>query len=379
MPAVAPLKILHVATHEAVYRGGAVQLCRMALGQRRRGHEVSVVVHQRLHASGKRIAGEQATWSLLTDAGIALRFMSYTTPWGIMRLRRHVAAGGYDILHAHRDGALFCSWIATRGMTRPALVAQRGTVSAPPWWVAPAFRSPRVRAVVAVAQAVKDALADSGGVDPEKIRVVYGSVDTERFAPRAPAQGLLDEHRIPAGVKVIGNISAFRKAKGYDVFCQALAKVFAARPDVYAVCLGKKVPRNVRPLAKAAGIRERCRLLKHQSDVASWLSIMDVTVVAATGREGLSGVLRESLAMGIPAISTDTAGNREIIRDGETGLLVPVGDADALAAALLRSLGDPAEAKTMADAGRLWVEENCSLDAQAERLEALYRSLLAQS
>ena len=102
---------------------------------------------------------------------------------------------------------------------------------------------------------------------------------------------------------------------------------------------------------------------------------MDVTFRAANAQEGLSGVLRESLAMEIPVISTRCAGNEEIIKHGETGLIIPVDDQAALRNAIRWALDNPGKMRTMAQKGRQWVVDHCSAKAQADQLTRIYSSI----
>lgn len=372
------LRILHIATHSGVYRGGAVQACRMAEGMKRHGHDVTIMAAEDRAASPEQRRADAGTWHYLEGLGVKVAFMDYSGPLGVFRLRRFLDQERFDVVHAHRDEALVAAWLATWGRDRPVLVAQRGTVSHPPSIPKRAFRSPRVRAVICVARAVQRKMKKLEGMDGEKVHVVYGSVDLEKFAPRPPQAPLLQGLRLPEGAYIVGSLSAFRGPKGFRHMLPALRKAMRDSPSMMAVFLGKGVEENVGALAEKLGIGERCRFVGHQDNVADWLSIMDVTVVAATRREGLSGVLRESLAAGVPVISTDCAGNAELVRDRETGLLVPKADTRALAGALSWACAHPAEMREMAARGRAWVTEHCSMEKQSLAIEAVYRACLAE-
>lgn len=371
------MKILHLATHAGVFRGGAVQLCRMAQAQARAGHEVRIVAQLDTSCSAERQQRDRESWEPVRASGIGVDIMSYANPPGVLDLRAFLRQHAFDIVHAHRDGALVAARFALAGMDRPRLVAQRGTTSRPPFLVASTLRSPKVAAVVAVAEAVKRSLCEEADVPAGKVHVVYGSVDLELYAPAPRNEALWAGLNLPPNARVIGSISAYRKAKGFGDLVKALKAVFEANQDAHALFLGEKTEKYVRKEAKRAGIVDRCRFVGHQPNVHEWLSLMELTVIAATGREGLSGVLRESLAMEIPAISTDTSGNGEIVRNGETGYLVPVGKPDELAGAMIRALEDREGAKRMARAGREWVAAHCTPQAQAAALLGLYEAALA--
>lgn len=369
------MKILHLATHTGVYRGGAVQLSRMAVAQRALGHDVRIVAQEDTRASKADKARNHESWAPVAATGVPLEFMDYYSVTGVGRLRSYLKRNVFDILHVHRDDALVAARLALIGLDSPALVAQRGTTSYPPWTARIAFCSAKTRAVVSVAAAVKESLIDAN-VDPAKIHVIYGSVDLEKFAPREPNAEVLASLDLPPGSRIIGSLSAYRGSKGFREMIKALARVLPEFENVYVVFLGDRVPKKVAPRAEKAGIADRCRFVGHQSNVADWISVMDLTLLTARSREGLSGVLRESLAMGVPVISTDCSGNREIVQPNRTGILVPTEDVDALAAAIRHALNNPAEMKRFAQAGRAWVVENCGTDHQAAQLIELYESIL---
>lgn len=351
----------------------------MAIGQLARGHEVRMVANIDPHADKETRAWQEESWDALREAGMRVDFMPIETWRGRLELRRLIASDSFDVLHAHRDEALVAASWALTGRSSPALIAQRGTISPPPSRPARAFRSSKTRAIVAVAECVKRELAAATGEKLlGKTHVVYGSVDLKRFKPGAPNEKLRDKLGIPPGAPVIGSISAFRKAKGFQYLVPALERVMRARADVRVVFVGKRIRKHVGPIIDQCGISDRCHIAGHKENVEDWLAIMDMTVIAAYGREGLSGVLRESLAMGVPVISTDCAGNREIVRDRETGLLVEAGQVDSLVEAMNWALDHREEFKAMAERGRLWVEAHCSMEAQAEALESIYHTVLEQ-
>jgi glycosyltransferase involved in cell wall biosynthesis len=111
-------------------------------------------------------------------------------------------------------------------------------------------------------------------------------------------------------------------------------------------------------------------------EVPAALAALDVVVCASLRGEGLTGALREALAMARPVVSSDVAGNRELVLNERTGLLVPPGDPAALAAAIARMLNDTELARNCAARGRQRVLELCTDDRRAVQVEWVYRELL---
>jgi glycosyltransferase involved in cell wall biosynthesis len=118
-------------------------------------------------------------------------------------------------------------------------------------------------------------------------------------------------------------------------------------------------------------------VLGHRQHIPEILAGSDLVVDASYAGLGLTGSLREALAVETPVIGTNLEGMPELITDGETGLLVPPRNPDALAQAILRVVENPTRAKAMARAGRKHVEARFSTVVKVERTEALYRRLLA--
>ena len=372
-----PLTILHVASHAGVFRGGAVQACRIANAQAERGHRVTIVANTSAEHSPERLAKALKTWAEQLDPRVRMIPLPLRSirgriglPWTIWRLRP-------DVVHAHRDPALIAVAKVARHNRGFLFIGQRGTTKDPPARAQAIFASKRLEGVSAVAEAVRQVLLHKTGIrPPEKIRTIYGSVDLDNFSP-----GPRDEerrHELGYGPEhfVVGSLSAWREQKGFDTLIAAAAKAIAQNDRLRLLFLGGGVEECVAPLAREAGIANSCRFLGHQNNVAGWLRAMDVTVLCARSKEGLSGVLRESLSAAVPVISTDSDGNPEIVRDMETGLLVPADDADRLAEALLWAAAHPREMRAFAEAGRQWVVQECAPAVQAARLEEFYRELL---
>jgi len=125
-------------------------------------------------------------------------------------------------------------------------------------------------------------------------------------------------------------------------------------------------------------LAERVHFMGAREDIPQVLAALDVSVSAsASAWEGLSGVMRESLALGRPVVCTDVGGNRELVRDGETGRLVLPGDPAALAAAILDLLRDPAAARRLGENGRRLAEATFSNAARAAAVEAVYQRILS--
>jgi glycosyltransferase involved in cell wall biosynthesis len=127
--------------------------------------------------------------------------------------------------------------------------------------------------------------------------------------------------------------------------------------------------------AVAAELGDAGALLGERDDVAERLAQADVFVLSSRS-EGLPLAILEAMAAGLPVVATAVGGIPELVADGETGLLVPPGDADALAGALRRLVADPGLRRRLGEAARARVEERFSLTAMRRAHLALYERLL---
>lgn len=232
--------------------------------------------------------------------------------------------------------------------------------------------------VVAVCEAIRDDLVRQG-VPVEKIEVVYSGTDTGRFDPaRARGAGVRGELALGPRSPLVTQIGV-REPKGNDDVLRAFARVRDARPDARLLLVGAQPAKRppLEALAAALGLGTALTVWGYRDDVPEILAASDVSVDASHIGLGITGSLRESLAMETPVVATDAVGNPELVLHERTGLLVPPRDPEALAAAILRLLADPAWAKTLGRTGRRWVVERFSTRVKVERLEALYRRLAA--
>jgi L-malate glycosyltransferase len=238
------------------------------------------------------------------------------------------------------------------------------------------YRSSRIRRFVAVSSDIGEVLK-RGGVAPEKVAVIPSGVDLERYSPRPPDERLRAALGLPAGRPVVGNLTHYSWWKGQTVFLEAARRALDAGVDAHFLLVGKDTDgEEARAKVRSLGLEANVSLAGFRTDMPEVLSLLAASVVSSLAGEGLSGVLRESMAMGVPVAATDVGGNRELVLDGETGCLVPPGDAAALAGAIGRLLADKAFAAACARAARRRVRDNYSLPSMIERTEKLYEELL---
>ncbi len=211
----------------------------------------------------------------------------------------------------------------------------------------------------------------------------FNGVDATRFAPTperfAEAAAIRRELDIPADAPVIGFVGRFTRDKGIAELVEAYQVVRRRFPVARLLLLGRfekgdPVPDEARAFIETdPGIAH----VGFVPDPSAYYHVMDILALP-TYREGYPTVVLEASAAGKPVVATRATGAVDAVRDGITGLLVPVGDAPALADALVRLLENPELATRMGAAGRTRVEQHYATEQVCEDLAGLYRQLLRE-
>jgi len=376
-----PLKILQVADHSEIISGGATQMLLLARGLVERGHQVTCVFNSAPSSLDHTLQQVEAVGARLVRLPMDKKLRH-------PGLRDLIVQESFDVIHTHR--ASYKVLLRTcRDLQLPPVVINRGHSRRVRGRELQLLQHPAVRAMVVVAAHIKEVLA-TGGVDRERVEVIYGSFPPERFDHNLDGTAVRQELlQGAADGPLVGVIAKLSHYKSHDVFLQAAALVLRRHPDAVFPIIGPDLEGHGEVLREQAAqlqklhdvpLLQALRFTGARQDIPAILAALDVSVSAsATEWEGLSGVMRESLAMACPVVCTDVGGNRELVIPGETGFLVQPGDVEGLAAAILEHLDHPGEARSMAARGWRLVQEKCSHVARARSMEALYRRLLTEA
>ena len=238
----------------------------------------------------------------------------------------------------------------------------------------------RLAGVITVCEDIRQVVIRSGRLDPDDVHVVYAGVDPGRFDPdRADGDRIRREWGLSPGTPLLVQVGA-REWKGWrDLLGGAalLAREFPALTTAIVACRDEAQKREVLEFAGTLGIGERTLAIGFRQDMPDVLAAADVVADLSYEGLGITGTLREAMALERPVIASSAGGNPELVVDGESGLLVPPRDPPAFAAALARLLADPALARRLAKAGGCRVRENFSVEVRLDRIERLYRRFIA--
>jgi glycosyltransferase involved in cell wall biosynthesis len=340
--------------------GGTPTVVReLALRLRSAGAEVEVACLGALGPVGREL---QSAGVMVTPLNAASRFDLAVLPRLISLLeRRRIDTVLSFLMHANAMAALAHIWRRT-GAAERWFQSIQTTQPTPHWhWRVQAMAARSAEKIIVPSPSVAQRAREWADVPGEKIVVIPNAIDCELRAPHVHA-GLGEELRIGFigrldPVKRIGDLVAATARLGADY-----------RLDIY----GEGAERGqIERQITALGIGERVKLHGTVPRSREALAMMDVLVLPSSA-EGFGLVLIEAMAAGVPVVATDAPGIRDVVSDGNTGLLVPIGDVEKLAAAIRSVREDPAAWRVRIEKARREVEERYTWS----RVIPMYRAAL---
>jgi len=358
--------------------GGAdQQLLTIADGLRARGHDVMIVSLAALGPMG--LEARQlgiATESLRMRRGVA-------DPRGLLRLARLVRAWRPDVLHSHMLHANLMARAVRLIAPVPALVSTIHSINDGGRLRMAAYRLTNglVDQMTIVSQAAADRFIAERIIPKELLRVFPNAVDTERF--RNVPYGTRESIRRSLGIEnqfAWLAVGRFELAKDYPNMLHAFARVHERHPEALLLIVGRgSLQPETEALASELGLAGRVRFLGVRRDVPVVMSGADGYVMSSAW-EGMPIVLLEAASAGLPIVATRVGGNAEVVRDEESGFLVPPREPAALERAMLRLMAlTDSERRGLGDRGAEHVRAQYGVTRALERWEELYREVLSRN
>jgi glycosyltransferase involved in cell wall biosynthesis len=290
------------------------------------------------------------------------------------RLSRVLTLHRPDVVHAHDPHAVAMASLALSfgaGSPGPRLVASRRVDFHLQRHSFSRWKYRQVELFLAASRAIRDILVQDG-IPKARIVVVHDGIDVERASNLAPVD-IHAEFWFPKGAPVVVNVGALVAHKGQRFLVEAMAAVRRKVPDAQLVIFGEGDLRE--PLTrqiKDLGLEKHVVLAGFREDVLAVTKSADLFVMSSV-TEGLGSAVLDAMAMGLPVVGTRAGGIPEAIEDGVTGTLVPPGEPDALAEAIVAMLEHPDASARMREAGQARVHKEFGVDKLVEGTLAAYR------
>jgi glycosyltransferase involved in cell wall biosynthesis len=356
----------------AISRGGAErQALNATLQLAKRGHDVELLYYHQSVDEYEYPAFSRAKVTYIPKGRSRLGFL-----W---RLRNHFRRGRFDVVHAFKATENIYGCLAAKlagtpvviggyreqyaagGVIRLLHLSLRGIVDG---WIVntQAIANSMVRAIGAKQ---KDFFVLPNGIDPESFNSSLSAIDAKKSLRLAPSQ------------PVVSIVARLHPIKNHAMFLAMAVEVLKRRPDAQFLIVGGGPLRSeVQSKATAMGLTNAVHFLGERSDVSDVMAATDVSVLTSHS-EGLSNALLESMCVGLPIVTTDYTGVRELITDGEQGFIVPRDDAKAMADKVCVLLDDADLRTRMGQRGKAYVTNTFGVDVMAKSLLSFYELCLA--
>jgi len=227
--------------------------------------------------------------------------------------------------------------------------------------------------VVVNAEAIKQRLVQERSLTTDRILVIQNGLDLSRFP--IPYRGLQNPSVFEPRSVVFAVVANLRPEKGHLTFIQAAQMVASACPDARFVLIGDGLMRQkIEDSIGAMGLDEKVHLMGAVTNVPLALQSVDV-VVSPSDTEGFPNAVLDGMAAAKPIVATDAGGTRELVAEGVTGYLVPVGAVELLASRMIALCQAPATRGSMGARARSIVEQTFTVENMARRYELLYEKL----
>ncbi len=355
---------LHIDTART-WRGGQNQVLVTVMGLRSLGHRATLVAHPGGELRQRAMEGlDLIPLAPKTE-------MDLGAAWRLSRLIKQLKP---DIVHAHDPHGVAMAGMAlsmSTQLTKPPLVAARRVDFRMRGNALSRWKYRQVDCFICASDAIRK-LVVADGVPDARAVTVHEGIDLGRVDAAPPAK-LHEDLWLPHQAPVVGNVAALVPHKGQKYLIEAAILVIRQVPDARFVIAGEG---ELRP-ALERQIKEH-RLEKHvllagfRPDVLSLHKAFDLFVMSSV-TEGLGTSVLDAMACGKPVVATTAGGIPEVVVDRETGLLVPPRDHEAMAAAIVRLLRDPALRQRMGDAGRTRARLTFSADRMIQDTLKVYK------
>lgn len=304
----------------------------------------------------------------------------------VYRLARAVSRLRVDLVHVHGAKAGLVGRLAARlGGTRGVVYTVHNSILYEDWpawkrWLlagAEARLSRLTDCIITVSNDLRRELIEREGIEASRVLTIYNGIDPQRFDVGAETRmAIRREMGLPGDIPVVGTVARLAPQKGITYLIRALALLHERMPDVHGVVVGDGPLR-----ATLEHEAEECGapvvFTGHRTDIPSLMAAFDVFTLPSV-TEGLPLIVLEAMAAGRAVVATAVGGLPEAVAEGETGLLVPPRDPDALCAALHHLLNARGATARMGAAGRERVRRMFTAERMVQETLEVYRRVLGK-
>lgn len=231
-------------------------------------------------------------------------------------------------------------------------------------------------AIITTGESIRTMMTEENRLDGEKIFSIPTGVMLNKFDPDISGSAFRKEFHINKETKIVTMVAVLRSWKRHEIFIEASRLVSKVVPSALFLVVGDGPQlSNIQKKIKELGVEKTVIMTGYREEVPEILAASDVCVLTSDAAEGVPQAVLQYLAMKKPVVATNAGSISEVIRPGETGLLVEPNNPEAVADGILRLLKDVKLSNRLGNNGRLTVEKNYSYEAMLDRTIDLYNAI----
>lgn len=297
--------------------------------------------------------------------------------FSLLPLFRALGRNEVDILHCHSFHSNFLGALMGRLKKTPAVIASQYNITPRHLKYRAFFNRMTARLAtlfIANSERVKRHLVDGEGIPERKVRRVYLGVDPQEFQEGIRPIRSREHYGLPSRGILVGTVASLTPQKGHSVLLEAVPRIAASCPHVSFAFIGEGgLEGSLRAKVHALGMDNRVFLLG-PVPALEIMGLLDIFVLPSLW-EGMPVALLEAMSMERPVVATDVGGVGEAVLDGETGILIPPGDPDSIARAIVALIRNVNLRAALGKRARKRVEATFSFEKGARELEGIYLEL----
>ncbi len=297
------------------------------------------------------------------------------------QLRQLVLDKAIDIVHTHLLHDNWMAGLALRNLGKPHLLLRTmhrfDMPRSDPFhkWLF----TKQTDHLITTSESMKERIVQRLSLNPEHVDVVFGGVDLNRFNPQRDPSIIRRERGIPLDAPVVGIVARLRGGRGHHWLLEAFPRVLRQIPQAHLIVVGRgELKYPLREQVAAMAEADHIHMIGYRSDdLPEAFAAMNASLFLGQGSEGTCRAILEAMACGRPVIGVDEGGVKEIVRHGETGLVVAKDDVEGLASAMVEMLSDTEKAKRLGAESRLQCENRFTETKRADDVMRIYEKVWA--
>jgi len=348
--------------------GQEIRIIQESVGMICRGHRIIIAAPK-----------ESQIFKRAQDAGIKTFTAKFQkkNPFSILKMSSLINREKPDIVNTHSSLDSWVTSIAAKLLrkTKPKIIRTRH-LSTP---ISRSYLSHLIYdimpdAIITTGEAIRERMIKHNGFDGLKIFSIPTGIDLERF----------NLARVKPSLQIegfsIGMIGILRSWKGHKYFIEAIPKILRQIPNAVFYIIGDGPQKdNIINLIYNLSLKEKVLMLGHRGDIPEIIASLDIIVHPSYANEGVPQSILQALAMEKPVIASDVGAIKEVVIDGQTGFLIEPRHPAQLAEKVIELYRNPELMVKFGREGRRLVEENYSLEKMLDKIEGLYKKLLANA